>query len=133
MKIRDLLTEKRLHNLEEMVAELTLEELKLKIDEGEIFNLVEVSNQSDFNQGHIPGAVNIPLNTLRETADQKFRKYEQIVVYCRESSSSVGITSARILQSLGFSNVLLFRGGKKAWQEAGYGLEGQQVEEKVAG
>ncbi|MFQ5824352.1 MAG: rhodanese-like domain-containing protein [bacterium] len=125
MNIKDLLTEKRLYNLEEMVAELSLEELKLKIDEGEIFHLVEVSNEEDYNKGHIPGAVNMPLNTLRETADQKFRKYEQIVVYCQETSSSVGSTAARILQRMGFSNVLLFQGGKEAWQNAGFPLDEQ--------
>ncbi|MFQ5864738.1 MAG: rhodanese-like domain-containing protein [bacterium] len=124
MEIRDLLTEKRLFNLEEMVAELSLEELKSKIDEGEIFHLVEVSNEDGFDQDHIPGAINIPLNTLRESADQKFRKYEQIVVYCKESTSSVGVASARLLQRLGFSNVLLFRGGKEVWQKAGYPLAG---------
>jgi rhodanese-related sulfurtransferase len=131
MQIRDLLTEKRLWNLEEMVAEIELEELKSKMDEGELFHLLEVSNPKDFEQEHIPGAVNIPLSSLAQTASQKFRKYEQLVVYCQGASSSVGISAARILQRLGFSNVLLVRGGKEAWKKAGYPLEGQPIEPSV--
>ncbi len=132
MKIRDLLTEKRLCNLEEMVAEISLEELNSKIEEGEIFHLIEVSNEDDFNQGQIPGAINIPLTSLKETVTRDFKKYEQIVVYCKESSSSVGVTAARILHRLGFSNVLLLRGGKEGWQNAGYPLDGRTVEETVS-
>lgn len=128
MQTRDLLTEKRLWNLEGMVAEISLEELKSKMDGGEIFHLVEVSNPEDFRKGHISGAINIPLTNLKETANQKFRKYEQIVVYCQESASSVGTTAARILQNLGFANVLLFQGGKEAWQKAGYSIEGHSGE-----
>jgi adenylyltransferase/sulfurtransferase len=114
-----------------MVAEITVEQLKSKIDEGETFHLVEVSNEDDFNKGHIPGATNIPMNRLREAAGQKFRQYEQIVVYCQESSSSAGMTAARILQRLGFSNVLVVQGGKEAWQKAGYGLKGEEKQDTV--
>jgi len=131
MQRKDLLTEKRLYDLEEMVAEIGLKELKSKIDGGEIFGLVEVSNTEDFKKGHIPGAVNIPLNFFGETANKKFRKYEQIVVYCQETFFSVGISAARILQRLGFSNVLLFRGGKEAWEKAGYLMESEPIEPSI--
>lgn len=129
MQIRDLLTEKRLRNLEEMVAEISLEELESKLDAGEIFRLVEVSKAEDFKNGHIPGAINIPLTSLAETANRKFRKYEQIVVYCQAATSSVGIAAARILQQSGFSNVLLFREGKEAWQKAGYPIDTVKTEQ----
>ncbi|NIR48941.1 sulfurtransferase, partial [candidate division KSB1 bacterium] len=36
--------------------------------------------------------------------------------------------AARILQDLGFTNVLLLKGGKEAWQDAGLPLEGQETE-----
>ncbi len=123
MQIRDLLSEKRLSHLEEMVAEIDVQELKTKIDNGEIFKLVEVSNPADFKKGHIKGAIPIPLESLRDAAPQKFRKFQQIVVYCKESNSSVGVAAARILQRLGFSNVLLLKGGKEHWQQAGLPLE----------
>ncbi|MFQ5752104.1 MAG: rhodanese-like domain-containing protein [bacterium] len=128
MDIRDLLTEKRLRNLEEMVAEIPVEELKSKMDRGEMFKLVEVSNKQHYEQRHIQDAVNIPLASLKEVALQKFQTFQQIVVYCQESNSSVGKVAARILQESGFPNVLLLKGGKEAWQNAGLPLKSSKVE-----
>ena len=123
MQIRDLLTEKRLRHLEPMVAEINVQELKSKIDAGEIFKLVEVSNPEHFQQGHIKGASNIPLNLLELTAGQQFKKFQQMVLYTRDANSSVGTVAARMLQKLGFSNMLVLKGGKEAWKNAGFPLE----------
>lgn len=127
MQIRDLLTEKRLRQLEEMVALISPQELQEKIKAGEIFQLVDVSDPDDFEQGNIANAINIPLSDLLEVAPQKFRKFQQIVVYCQETNSSVGIVAARMLHRAGFSNVLLLKGGKEAWQHAGFPLQGETV------
>ena len=64
MQIKDLLTEKRLRHLEEMVSEITVDELESKIKRNEIFKLVEISNPDDFANGYIDGAINIPLDSL---------------------------------------------------------------------
>lgn len=125
MQVRDLLTEKRLRHLEPMVAEINVQELKSKIDGSEIFKLIEVSNPEHFQQGHIKGAINIRLNSLEQTALQQFRKFQQIVVYSQDANSSVGAVAARLLQKLGFNNALVLKGGKEAWKNAGFQLEGQ--------
>ncbi|RMF58141.1 MAG: rhodanese-like domain-containing protein [Calditrichaeota bacterium] len=125
MEIRDLLTEKRLQQMGEMVAEITVAELKAKINAGEVFKLVDVSTPEDFESGHIAGAINIPLATLEETALRLFKPFQQIVVYAAETSSSLGMVAARLLQHLGFTNVLALKGGKEAWKNAGYPLEGE--------
>lgn len=125
MQTRDLLTEKRLRNLEEMVAEISVEELDQKIQAGEIFKLIEVSNPEDYQKAHIEGAINITLDSLLETCLKQFNKIQQLVIYVQDADSSVGILSARRLQSAGFSNVLLVKGGKEAWQGAGFSLEGE--------
>ena len=128
MKTRDLLTEKRLRHLEAMVSEIEIEVLQEKIEAGEIFKLIEVSRSEDFAGGHIAGAVHIPLDSIIATASRNFRKIQQIVVYCEEASSSVGTNAVRFLQGLGFSNVVLLRGGKSAWREAGLPLDGENSE-----
>ncbi len=128
MKTSDLLTEKRLRHLEAMVSEIEVEALQGKIEASEIFKLIEVSRSEDFATGHIAGAVHIPLDSVIETASRNFRKIQQIVVYCEEASSSVGTNAVRFLQRLGFSNVVLLRGGKSAWREAGLPLDGENSE-----
>ncbi len=126
MQIKDLLTEKRLRHLEEMVSEITVDELKSKIKRNEIFKLAEISNPDDFDNGHIAGAINIPLDSLATEASKRFRKFQQIVIYVQEAASSVGTVAAGRLQRLEFSNVVLLRGGKEAWRNAGLLLTGQE-------
>lgn len=126
MQIKDLLTEKRLRHLEEMVSEITVDELQSKIKGSEIFKLVEISNPDDFANGHIKGAINIPLDSLATEASERFRKFQQVVIYTQEATSSVSTVAAGRLQRLGFSNVVLLRGGKEAWRNAGLPLTGQE-------
>ncbi|MFQ5707527.1 MAG: rhodanese-like domain-containing protein [bacterium] len=125
-----MLTEKRLRKLEGMVAEITLEELHSKIENGECFHLLEVSNQADFDSGHIQGAIHVSLPAVGEFATAHFKRYEQIVIYGEDAASSVGTVAARTLQGAGFSNVLVLNGGKEAWRTACLPLDGQPKEEK---
>ncbi len=130
MQTRDLLTEKRLRHLEEMVSEITVDELKSKIKGNEIFKLVEISTPDDFESGHIEDAIDIQFADLEDEASKRFRKFQQIVIYVQEAASSVGIVAAGKLQRLGFANVVLLRGGKEAWQNAGLPLTGQENPEQ---
>ncbi|RMD86161.1 MAG: hypothetical protein D6813_15360 [Calditrichaeota bacterium] len=132
MQTRDVLTEKRLWELEEMVAEISPEELKRKMDEGEIFHLVEVSNQNDYNSGHLPGALFIPMSKLIDEANKRFQKFEQIVIYTVESNSSAGLFAVRKLQRDGFSNVMWLKEGKAGWKNAGYPLESEKIETETS-
>lgn len=130
MQIRDLLTEKRLWKLEAMVAEIGLEEFQAKMAENEVFHLLEISNEADFDKGHLPGAVNVPLVGIRDYALQHFKKYEQIVVYTSASASIAGMVAARLLQGEGFSNVLWLRAGKEGWTNANQPLERDETAEQ---
>jgi len=130
MQTRDLLTEKRLHQLGEMVALISPDELKDKQFKGELFKLVDVSDASAFAQGHIDGAVNMPLKELVETASAHFKKFQQIVLYHHDATSSVSTVAARQLQQAGFSNILVLQGGSQNWKESGHSLvsDDQQLE-----
>ena len=130
MQIKDLLTEKRLRHLEEMVSEITVDELKSKLKRNEIFKLVEISNPDDFESGHIKDAINIQLDDLEDEAGKRFRKFQQIVIYVQDAASSVGTVATVRLQRLGFSNAVLLRGGKEAWRNAGLPLTGQEDPEQ---
>jgi rhodanese-related sulfurtransferase len=45
-----------------------------------------------------------------------------IVVYCASATCQNSDIAARKLQSLGYPNVRVFRGGKAAWRDAGHPL-----------
>jgi rhodanese-related sulfurtransferase len=75
--------------------------------------LLDVREPSEFEAGNIDGAVNIPLNSLRERLGELPRD-GRIVVYC-----GVGMRAylaCRILMQHGFREVFNLSGGWTTWQ-----------------
>jgi rhodanese-related sulfurtransferase len=66
-----------------MVATISRDELKSKIDRREKFALVDVLAEDSFRQSHLPGAVNIPMDRVKELAPRLLPdKNADVVVYC---------------------------------------------------
>ena len=66
-----------------MVKTITRDELQSKVDRGEHFVLAEILDPSYYAQGHLPGAVNMPLERVGELAQQLIPdKGADVVVYC---------------------------------------------------
>jgi rhodanese-related sulfurtransferase len=81
--------------------------------------LVDVRQPSGFAEEHIPGAINLPLNTLR-AGEPALAEAQSIVVYASGSPEDplAGAAAKRLL-ALGYSNVLEFRGGLDEWTTKG--------------
>jgi rhodanese-related sulfurtransferase len=101
---------------------ITKDELKDKLEKGNI-QLIEVLEEEEYNKAHIKGAVNIPLKKIGTEAKQKYNTDDEIVVYCSDYDCTASPTAAKKLDSLGFSNVYDYEGGKKEWKEAGLPME----------
>jgi len=129
MKMKDMLTETRLRQLEKAVTEITSQALNSKFHNGEIFKLIEVSEPAQFEQGHIDSAQNVTLGYLQPYAEKKFKKYQQIVLYTSAATSNASIASARKLAHAGFSNVQALKGGKEGWEKANLPLKGERPPE----
>lgn len=98
-------------------------ELAARIDAGRAPCMAEVLGPSYFAAGHIPGAVNLPLEGLVERARQLFPHPDaEIVVYCASATCQNSHVAQRKLASIGYSNVRLFAGGKAEWQAQGHAL-----------
>jgi rhodanese-related sulfurtransferase len=102
---------------------ITMEDLLEMLENKEHFKLVEVLAKAEYEKGHIPGAINIPLDELEKLAKQKLKKKETIVVYCGSYSCHASTKAARKLLDLGYEHTLDFKGGKRWWQHAGLELE----------
>ena len=62
---------------------ITREELKAKMDGGENFALVETLAEVAYRHAHLPGAVNLPPDRVRELAPNLLPdKSAEIIVYC---------------------------------------------------
>ncbi len=98
------------------------EELRKKLDNNEV-TLIEVLEEEEYNKSHIEGAINIPLKKISFKARKKFDKDDNLVVYCSDEDCTASSTAAEKLEDSGFKNVWHYKGGKKAWKEAGLPME----------
>lgn len=90
---------------------------------GEKFKLVEVLREESFKEGHIPDAINIPVDQLERLAPKLLKKTDKIVVYCASYTCHASTNAAKMLLNMGYKNVLDFKGSKKTWVDAGFELE----------
>lgn len=77
--------------------------------------IIDVRSKVEFDGGHIPGAVNIPVETLQATA-QGLDRNATYVVYCQTGARSA--EAVRIMQSMGFKNIDHFSAGVVAYPPA---------------
>lgn len=66
-------------------------------------HLVDVRTPQEFATGHIPGAINIPVQDLERRMAELEGKDRPIVVYCRSGNRSS--SAARLLESAGYAEV----------------------------
>lgn len=71
--------------------------------------ILDVRTDSEFSEGHIPGAMLIPDYEIEEKAESMLKDKDQLIlVYCRSGNRSKG--AAETLAKLGYTNVVEFGG-----------------------
>jgi phage shock protein E len=65
--------------------------------------LVDVRTRGEFEDGHIEGALNIPVDVVKDRAAELEPRDKPVVVYCRSGHRSA--IAAKILREAGFSQV----------------------------
>jgi len=92
-----------------MYKQITAEEAKEIMDSGEKHIILDVREQSEFDEGHIPGAILIPYTEIENKAEEMLLdKDMQILVYCRSGRRSK--IAAESLAKLGYTNIKEFGG-----------------------
>ena len=102
---------------------ITIDQLLEMIENKDKFKLVEVLSEQSFKQGHLPDAINLPMDRLKELAGKYLKKTDAIVVYCASYTCHASTNAAKMLLSMGYNKVFDFKGSKKAWVDAGFELE----------
>ena len=85
-------------------------------------SLLDVRDNGEWNVGHVPGAVHIPLRNVGAQATKRLPKGRPVIVTCRTGARSRGAT--RILREKGIEAFNL-SGGMAAWESAGGRLVGK--------
>jgi phage shock protein E len=98
-------------------------DLEKKLNKKDAPLVIDVRTPDEFNGGHIPGAVNIPLDDLPNRLSG-IRKERPIVPYCNmhHRGNSRGERAAQLLRDNGFE-ARAIDGGFVEWNKAGLTVE----------
>lgn len=91
--------------------------VKTMMDDGNVL-LVNPMTPIEFDNEHIPGSVNIPIEALEEKLPKD--KSMPLVFYCLGQKCVFSWRAADDAIALGYTNVHVFRGGIPEWKDAGY-------------
>jgi rhodanese-related sulfurtransferase len=100
-----------------------LDAFKAQMDATDVY-VIDVREVSEYEAGHIEGAVNIPIRALGESLSQ-IPSDMPVVIYCASGHRAGMAVSA--LHTLGYGNVRAFGGGWKAWSAAGESVSTEAV------
>ena len=104
-------------------TDLSAIELKSRMDSGENLLLINSLSDLEYNEGHIPGSINIPFHQLATSELLPEDKSTPLVTYCLGPKCIFYKKAADLLTDLGYINVITFKAGIPGWVKAGYPLE----------
>ncbi len=95
---------------------ITPEEVKERMDRGEVLHLVDVREPFENAEFNI-GGILLPVGNIRSMQVDEIEdlKNEEVIFYCRSGSRSG--QACQILDMMGFTNTKNLVGGMLAWQE----------------
>lgn len=97
--------------------------VKSRLEWGEpAFTILDVRDRSTYNQGHIMGAMPMPIDELVDRAVPALDKSRDIYVYGATEEQTND--AAQMLRSAGFVHVSALKGGLAAWKAIGGATEG---------
>jgi len=87
--------------------------LPQELDQKKGMVILDVCTNKEYNNGHIPGAVHVPLQEIGNRI-KKLKKDKEIVVYCQQGNRS--IWAIKRLIGMGYTNLHNLKGGYRAWK-----------------
>ena len=95
---------------------ISVEELKSRIDTGEKLNIIDVREPNEFAEFNIGGTL-VPLGKIQTMQIDEIgdMKEAEVILYCRSGQRSM--VACMFLETLGFKNTKNLVGGMMAWQE----------------
>ncbi len=104
------------------INEITIDEVKAKVDRGDTFSLVDVREESEWKKGHIIDAIYIGKGVIERDIEKIITNTEsEIILYCGGEFRSALVADS--LQKMGYSDVYSMDGGYSGWVNAGYPVE----------
>ena len=106
------------------VQEVSIDEVKARLDRGEKFLLVDVREESEYAKDHLPGAIHLGKGIIERDIEERAPELSTpLILYCGGGYRSA--LAADNLQEMGYTNVLSMDGGIRGWREKQYPLSGK--------
>lgn len=104
----------------ERIRFIDIEQLLEMKENNDPVTVVDVLQSDSYAKNHIPEAINLPVDSLKEkAADALPEKDSPVVVYCASYMCHASTEAARTLTDMGYTHVLDYKAGLKGWQNAG--------------
>src|SRR3990172_5013564 len=104
------------------ILEVTIDDVHGMIERGDRFHLIDVREESEWANGHLPGACHLSKGIIERDIENAIPEPDApIVVYCGGGFRSA--LAADNLQKMGYVNVASMAGGWRAWAEADLPVE----------
>jgi len=103
------------------VREVSVDEVKAKLERGEKFHLVDVREESEFAKDHLPGAIHLGKGIIERDIENRVPDLAApMILYCGGGFRSA--LAADNLQKMGYTSVFSMDGGHREWKEKGWPL-----------
>jgi molybdopterin/thiamine biosynthesis adenylyltransferase/rhodanese-related sulfurtransferase len=107
----------------EEVDPTEVRELQTRNGEAPDFAIIDVREQGEWDQGHIPGAVHVPRSYLESRIEGvEPDRSKRIVLYCASGQRSA-LAANTLEEQLGYENVASMNGGFTLWKDRGFPFE----------
>jgi rhodanese-related sulfurtransferase len=115
---------KLVHDAKTRIHEVTVDEVKAKLDRGERFHLIDVREESEWAKDRLPQAIHLGKGTIERDIEQRLPDASaEIILYCGGGFRSA--LAADNLQKMGYIHVFSMDGGIREWRERRFPLVGQ--------
>ncbi len=105
-----------------LVKETNVPEVYGRLARGDAFYLVDVREDREWDEGHLPGAIHLGKGIIERDIEITIPDFDaEIVLYCGGGYRSV--LAAHNLARMGYRNVWSMDGGWRGWTEAGHAIE----------
>ena len=85
---------------------------------------VDARSAANFRRGHIPGAINVPINRVKQELDAlPLDKGTFLITYCGSIECPNSYQLMNVLLGYGYQNVKFFPRGLRGWQALGHPLD----------
>jgi len=101
------------------IHEVTVDDVKSRLDRGERLVLVDVREESEWAKDHLPGSIHLGKGIIERDIEARLPDADTpMILYCGGGFRSA--LAADNLQKMGYKKVASMDGGVREWREKGY-------------